>query len=303
MIKALLGPNGAGKSTYLRKLMGLETGQVDREMTMVFQEPLLFNLTVIENVSLGLRFRRDRAIKEKAARWLGNLGIAHLKSRRALTLSGGEAQKVALARAFVLEPRVLLLDEPFANLDLPAQLDLRSRLKNIIHDNGVETIWVTHNKAEALEIADHLMIMIDRKIVQEGPPEKVVQSPASEEIANFLGIENIFHGRVSRTEGRSFFENDRVRFEVAAEEKADAWAVVHPEDIIISEQPLAKTSARNTLAGAVSDVIKSGLTYRVTVKAGEEFKVNITRVSAEELALEPGKKVYLTFKATAVHIT
>jgi len=303
MIKALLGPNGAGKSTYLRRLMGLDIGKIDRQMTMVFQEPLLFDLTVKENVALGLRFRQDKAVKEKVGRWLENLGIAHLSARRTLTLSGGEAQKVALARAFVLEPKVLLLDEPFANLDLPAQLELRAKLKKIIHDNRVETIWVTHNKAEALEIADHLMIMIDRKIVQEGPPERVVQSPASEEIAVFLGIENIFHGRVVINDGRSYFENDRIRFEVATEGKADAWAVVHPEDIIISEQPIAKTSARNTIAGTVSDIIKSGLTYRILIKAGEEFKVNITRASADELTLTPGNNVYLTFKATAVHIT
>lgn len=303
MIKALLGPNGAGKSTYLRNFMGLENGQaVNREMTMVFQEPLLFDLTVFENVALGLRFRREKEIKEKVERWLENLGIFHLRSRRALTLSGGEAQKVALARAFVLEPKVLLLDEPFANLDLPAQLELRAKLKKIIHANRVETIWVTHNKAEALEIADSLMIMIDRKIVQEGSPEKVVQSPASEEIAGFLGLENIFHGEAVKTGERSYFENEKLRFEVAAEEKADAWAVVHPEDIIISEEPLAKTSARNTLSGTVSGIIKSGLIYRVMIDAGEEFKANITRASADELALTPGKSVYLTFKATAVHI-
>lgn len=302
MIKALLGPNGGGKSTYLRKLMGLGTGRVDRQMTMVFQEPLLFDLTVFENVALGLRFRHAKAVKEKVECWLENLGIAPLRSRRALTLSGGEAQKVALARAFVLEPKVLLLDEPFANLDLAAQLELRAKLKQIIHDSRVETIWVTHNKAEALEVADHLMIMIDRQVVQEGPPEKVVQHPATEEIAGFLGLENIFHGRVIKVDGHSYFENDRLRFEVATEEKTDAWAVVHPEDVIISEQPIAGTSARNTLPGSVSDIIKTGLTYRVLIQAGEEFKVNITRASADELAPAPGKKVYLTFKATAVHL-
>jgi molybdopterin-binding protein len=303
MIKALLGPNGAGKSTYLRNLMGLGSGRIDRNMTMVFQEPLLFDLTVLENVALGLRFRQEKAVKQKAERWLENFGITHLRSRRALTLSGGEAQKVALARAFVLEPQTLLLDEPFANLDLPTQLDLRAKLTKIIHDNRVETIWVTHNKAEALEIADHLLIMIDRQIVQEGPPEKVVQGPASEAIAAFLGLENIFHGRIVKTDGHSYFENDRLRFEVASEEKTKAWAVVHPEDIIISEHPLAKTSARNTLPGTVSDIIKTGLTYRVLIQAGEEFKVNITRASADELTLVPGKIAYLTFKATAVHLT
>lgn len=302
MIKALLGPNGAGKSTYLRKLMGIESGKIDSSMAIVFQEPLLFDLTVFENISLGLRFKKRKNIKSKTTEWMDRLGIFELKDRRALTLSGGEAQKVALARAFVMESQTLLLDEPFANLDFSTQLELRVKLKKIIHDNQIEAIWVTHNKAEALEIADYLIVMINRKIVQEGLPEKVVQSPATEEIAGFLGLENIFHGRVIKVDGRSYFENNQVRFEVVMDEKTDAWAVVHPEDIIISERPLAKTSARNTLPGIVSDIIKSGMIYRITINAGEEFRVNITRASAEELALTPGKNVYLTFKATAVHI-
>lgn len=229
MIKALLGPNGAGKSTYLRRLMGIESGKVDLTMAMVFQEPLLFDLSVFENIALGLRFCKVKEIKKKVYFWMEKLLISHLKERRAVTLSGGEAQKVALARALALDPKTLLLDEPTANLDLPSQVSLRSELKKLIAENKLNAVWVTHNKVEALEVADNLMIMINFQVVQEGKPEEVVQRPATPEIASFLGIENIYHGRVAG----SFFENSKVRFEVVAEDKESAWVIVHPEDIIL----------------------------------------------------------------------
>lgn len=302
MIKALLGPNGAGKSTYLRQLMGLDTGKVDRETAMVFQEPLLFDLTVNENVALGLRFRRSRQIETQVDRWLEIFNIQHLKKRRALTLSGGEAQKAALARALAIEPRRLLLDEPFANLDLPSQRSLLEELKTIIADNDIETIWVTHNKAEALAVADHLMIMMDFKIVQEGLPQAVVCNPNSVEVAAFLGVDNLFFGLVKAENGRRLFENQKVRFETAAEAKDHAWAVVHPEDIILSPEPLTGTSARNCLRGKVAEIVPLGLTYRLRIEAGERFTVDITKVSAEEMRVSRGQEFFLIFKATAVHI-
>lgn len=299
MIKALLGPNGAGKSTYLRRLMGIENGTVDIEMAMVFQEPLLFDLTVFENIALGLRFRKIKEIKKKAYFWMEKLLISNLAERRAVTLSGGEAQKVALARALVLDPKTLLLDEPFANLDLPSQLALRREIKEIINENKMTAVWVTHNKGEALEVADNLMIMINFQVVQEGKPEDVVQKPATPEIASFLGIENIYHGRIAG----SVFENSKVRFEVVAEDKEPVWAIVHPEDIILSREPLKGTSARNCLPGIIDGLDQTGLTYVISIKAGEIFKVRITRSSKEELALAVGQEVYLTFKATAVETT
>lgn len=188
MIKALLGPNGAGKSTYLRRLMGLGSGKINLEMAMVFQEPLLFNLTVFENISLGLKARRIANIKEKVLNWMEIFEISHLKDRRATKLSGGEAQKVSLARAMVLEPKILLLDEPFANLDFRSQITIKEKIKTIIKEKKIETIWVTHNKNEALEVADYIMVMIDGQLVQEGKPEQIVGQPATKEIAYFVEI-------------------------------------------------------------------------------------------------------------------
>ncbi|OGC08668.1 hypothetical protein A2526_04250 [candidate division WOR-1 bacterium RIFOXYD2_FULL_36_8] len=190
MIKALLGPNGTGKSTYLRRLMGLESGAINLEMAMVFQEPLLFNLTVFENISLGLKARGSKNIKEKVTHWMEIFGISHLKERRATTLSSGEAQKVSLARAMVLDPKVLFLDEPFANLDFRSQIIIKNKIREIIKENNIDTIWVTHNKNEALEVADYIMIMIDGKIVQEGEPKEVLKNPSTKEIRLFLDVYN-----------------------------------------------------------------------------------------------------------------
>ena len=135
--------------------------------------------------------------------------------------------------------------------------------------------------------------------MQTGQPEEVLQKPATKEVADFLGIENIFHGEIRDKNGQSIFENDRVSFAAAAVEKADAWVVVHPEDILLSLEP-TKTSARNCLRGTVLAVEPAGLIYRTQIKAGEIFIANITRASVEELGVAPGKELYLTFKATAV---
>jgi len=204
----------------------------------------------------------------------------------------------SLARALAIEPKTLLLDEPTANLDLSSQVRVRAALKKLISENNLDAIWVTHNKAEALAVADQLLIMINWKIVQEGKPEDVLQRPANRAVAVFLGIENIFHGSIFG----SIFKNQKICFEVAALDQASVWAIVHPEDIILSAEPLRGVSARNCLAGVVAELNQTGLTYLVKINAGEIFKVLITRSSKEELALTIGQKIFLTFKATAVKV-
>ena len=302
MITALLGPNGAGKSTYLREQIGLHTGRLQPESAMVFQEPLLFDLTVQENVALGLKFKHAESIAEKTRYWLKFFEIEHLGHRRALALSGGEAQKVALARALAPEPKILYLDEPFSNLDSVARQALKTKLCERITARAIRTVWVTHDKAEALTLADQLMIMLNFQIVQTGTPQDVIQKPATPEIASFLGVDNIFQGHLDARHGRTFFSNDRIQFETAEGVAGPAWVIVHPEDIILSAMPLTGTSARNSLPGRVTAVLSSGLTYQVEIDAGERFHVAVTRAASDELSLHSGANIYLTFKATAVHV-
>ena len=206
-VLAIVGPNGAGKSTLLLTLARLlkpKQGEIRfdgrptsaesdtayrRRVALVMQDPLLFDTSVIENVASGLIFRgisKDE-IKRKAPLWLERLGIAHLSKRRASQLSGGEAQRVSLARALVLDPELLLLDEPFSALDPPTRASILDDLDVLLAETSTTTIFVTHDLQEALQLADRMAVVIDNRLRQVGQSGKLFKSPADEEVARFLG--------------------------------------------------------------------------------------------------------------------
>jgi ABC-type sulfate/molybdate transport systems ATPase subunit/uncharacterized protein YdcH (DUF465 family) len=215
-ILGVIGPNGSGKSTLLRVIGLLETpatGAVRvrgarpagparlaarRRMASVFQGPLLADTTVAENVALGLRFRGVPAAprRSRVERWLDRFGIRELAGRSALGLSAGEAQRVALARALVLEPEVLLLDEPFAALDPPARDALLADLGPILRRERVSTVFVTHERTEAQALADRVAVLLRGRVVQLDTPERLFHAPVSEEVARFVGVETIAAGHV-----------------------------------------------------------------------------------------------------------
>ena len=202
-VLALIGPNGAGKSTLLRVLGLLESpvaGEVRfrgaavtpraalavrRRMASVFQEALLADTTVRENVALGLRFRGERGLGavSRVGKWLGRFGIAHLAERRARTLSGGEAQRAALARALVMEPEVLLLDEPFSSLDPPTREGLIDDLGRILREERTTAVLVTHDRGEAMALGDRVGVLMDGRLLQVDGAAQVFRAPATEEIA------------------------------------------------------------------------------------------------------------------------
>ncbi len=207
-VLAVVGPNGTGKSSLLLTLARLlqpRSGNLSwagvpikelalleyrRRIALVLQEPLLLDMPVFENVALGLRYRGvARAhITEKVNRWLQRVGIAGLCDRPGSNLSGGEAKRVSLARAFVLNPELLLLDEPFSALDAPTRLRLLDDLKAILLETGTTTIIVTHDLKEAARLATRVAVMLDGKIAQIGASQEVFSNPASPEIASFLGL-------------------------------------------------------------------------------------------------------------------
>lgn len=205
-VMAVVGPNGAGKSTLLLTLARLlkpEEGEIlfngrrveaepdtiyRRRIALVMQDPLLFDTSVFDNVASGLRFRgipKDE-IRQRVPLWLERLGVAHLAKRRANQLSGGEAQRVSLARAMVLEPQLLLLDEPFSALDPPTRSRLLEDLGLLLEKTASTTIFVTHDMAETNQFSGRMAIIIGNRLRQIGEPDEVFSSPADEEVARFL---------------------------------------------------------------------------------------------------------------------
>ncbi len=207
-VLAIVGPNGAGKSSLLLVLARLlhpgqgeilfngksAQGEPDlayrRRLALVLQDPLLFDTSVYENVASGLKFRGlpAKEIQPKVEIWLERLGISHLARRRANELSGGEGQRVSLARALVLEPELLLLDEPFGALDPPTRARLLEDLGQILPAAKTTTILITHDLKEAAKLADRVAVLLDGQIVQIGAPQEVFASPTNPEVAAFLGI-------------------------------------------------------------------------------------------------------------------
>jgi tungstate transport system ATP-binding protein len=206
-VLAIVGPNGAGKSTLflvLARLLKAAQGQIffngrpidsfhdleyRRQIALVLQEPLLMDMSVYENAAIGLKFRgRPKAqIEERVNHWLDRLGVAHLSHRPARKLSGGEAQRVSLARAFVLQPDLLLLDEPFTALDAPTRIRLLEDLKSVLAETRMTTIFITHDLQEALKLASRMAVILDGRIEQNGHPQDVFDQPTNNRVAGFLG--------------------------------------------------------------------------------------------------------------------
>lgn len=324
-VSAVIGPNGSGKTTLLLCLAlllkpaagkvlfkgrevsyGQSITETRRRFAVVFQEPLLLNTTVIENVILGLKLRGmpSQAIIKRAEYWLERFGIRPLAQRQARTLSGGEAQRTSLARAFVLQPEVLLLDEPFAALDVPTRQALFGDMVNILQETRFTTVLVTHDRGEAQTLAQRITVLMEGRIVQSGSPREVFSFPASEDIARFVGVENILEGRVGACrEGVQEVSVEGQVIEVVSNcQMGQAVEIgIRPEDITISLTK-SSSSARNIFNGRIVSLIPNGPLVRVKVDCGFPLIALITRLSTEELNLETGIAVFVSFKATAIHV-
>ncbi len=254
-LTALLGPSGCGKTTLLRIVAGLEfpdSGQIlldnesaterhvrERQVGFVFQHYALFkHMSVFENIAFGLRVkpRRDRPseaqIREKVTRLLELVQLDWLADRKPSALSGGQRQRIALARALAVEPRVLLLDEPFGALDAQVRKELRRWLRRLHDELQVTSIFVTHDQEEALEVADEIVVMNRGRIEQAGAPASVYNQPATPFVYSFLGNVNLFHGRVHN----GFLETGGAAFDAPDHRDArdtSGTAYVRPHDIDI----------------------------------------------------------------------
>jgi len=324
---AILGPSGSGKSTLLRVLGLLEKptrGRItldgravepgDRQgrmmMAAVFQNPYLFKGTVAENVAYGLALRRvPRAEREeRVAAALERVGLAGTQKASALRLSGGEAQRVALARALVLEPRILLLDEPLSYLDPLIKRRLVTDFSEILSAEGVTALYVTHDQDEAMVVADRVTIINEGQIVRSGDVDEVMTLPTTEWVADFIGMETALRGRiVGRSEGVAEVSvgGERVFAVSDLPVGVDVFVGIRPEDVLLFDAAadIPPSSARNRIRMRVDGVERRGGTDRISLSSnGFRIAASVSRASAREMGLKPGSDVVALFKATSVTV-
>lgn len=326
-ILCLAGPNGSGKTTLLLTLCCLLEGREGRMLfsgrpvagrsavlayrrrtATVFQEPLLFDATVHDNVASGLKIRGlpRHELRRRVAENLERFRIGHLAGRAARKLSGGEAQRTSLARAFAIRPDILFLDEPFSALDAPTREALIEDLERILRDTGVSVVMATHDQAEALRLADTLAVMRRGAIVQAGPPEEVVNFPADEFVASFVGMGTVLRGRVTGAgQGtvRVAVADTVIECTGGAAPGQQVILCIRPENVTLARPGIEDgDSARNRFSGTVTRIIPAGHFLRVQLDCGFFLSTHITYQSREELGLAEGSAVSVSFKATAVHL-
>ena len=279
-LTALLGPSGSGKSTLLRVIAGLEqpdSGQVlisgedstgtrvqDRNVGFVFQHYAAFkHMTVFDNIAFGLRIKGEGSgtIRERVKKLIELVHLQGFERRYPNQLSGGQRQRMALARALAVEPRVLLLDEPFGALDAKVREELRTWLRRLHDDVHVTTIFVTHDQEEAMDVAEQIVVMNHGRVEQSGDPRHLYEDPASEFVMSFVG---------------------------PAHRLGEAW--VRPHDIDIRHEPNGRT-----IEAMVDRIVPLGFEVRVelTLQDGEGFSVQLTRDEVDLLELQEGQIVYV----------
>jgi tungstate transport system ATP-binding protein len=327
---ALIGPTGAGKTTLLRIIdlleipgageiyfdgkciprSGKQRLEIRRRMSFIHQKPQVFNLSVYDNVACGLIWRGEEKnkIAGKVDHILEMVGLKGYENRNARTLSGGEAQRVALARSLVLEPEVLLLDEPTANLDPVSTTNIEQLISYVARQHNTTMIIATHDMSQGQQLADRIGVLLDGRLVQTGNATDIFRSPQNEEVAHFVGMENIIEGVIiANNEGIATVDiggnHDGIQVQAVSSYPAgkDVYACIRPEDITLALSS-TRSSARNSFRAKVTQVTFLGPLSRVEISCGFRLVVLVTRISAEELNLQVGREVYATFKATGVHI-
>jgi molybdate/tungstate transport system ATP-binding protein len=314
----LMGPTGAGKTVLLEAIAGLtrvDRGRIlvrGRDVTglpsekrgvgIVYQDQALFpHLSVRENIAYGLRFHHvgKEEGKKRLIRLTQLLGIHHLLSRLPVNLSGGEKQRVALARALIVQPHVLLLDEPLSAIDPVFREEIRNALK-VVHENSNTTfLMVTHDFGEALALADRGAVIHRGSIEQVGAIHDIFHRPASIAVAEFVGMKNLFEANF-RDGAATIQQGFRVRLN-RQPDPHHRYVAIRPEEITVSRDS-PSPNRENTFPGNVSAVVSQGFAYELHVKTGDlTFKALVTKRSLVDLGLQEGREVYISFDSASVH--
>ncbi len=324
---SIIGPNGTGKSTLLVSLAGLvkrEAGELSfqgrrvdngtevlafrRRVAMVFQEPLLFDATVYDNVASGLKIRgmgrsRIRPVVEEN---LALFGISHLSSRSARKISGGEAQRTSLARAFATDPELILLDEPFASLDPPTKESIIEDLGHVMRIKHTTAIMATHDRMDALRLSSRIAVMDGGRIVQIGTPSSVIHQPVNETVALFVGVETMLAGEVRGSSGGVLevgINHQSIYGTGAFSLGERVMCFIRPESVMVFPADYAAdSSARNVFPGTVTKIQTIGLLFRIQIDCGFPLSAHVTQQAMDDLHIETGMRIVAVFKATAVHV-
>ncbi|RJO61680.1 MAG: ABC transporter ATP-binding protein [Dehalococcoidia bacterium] len=323
----IIGPTGAGKTSLLRLLDllewpssgnilidGADTGcpskkrlELRRRMAFVQQKPIAFNMSVFDNVACGLRWRHvaANAVKSNVDEVVEKVGMAGYQKQNARTLSGGEMQRVAIARALVTQPEILFLDEPTANLDPTSTVSIENILYNIRNEAKITVVMSTHDMSQGQRLGRRIGVIINGRLHQVGTPTDIFSAPSSREVAEFVGIDNIWSGEVVTRENNliGIHINNHIIQSIAEFNVGDAVDVlIRPEEITLTLSA-DHTSARNTFSCKIVSMSSQGPLVRVILDGALPVLALITQKSANEMGLEPGKLVYASFKATALHVT
>jgi tungstate transport system ATP-binding protein len=319
-ILALLGPNGSGKTTLLKILALLEkpTGGENKfqgkivteknaermrlQSAMVFQRTLLFSTTVYNNVAYGLKMRKmpKKIIEEEVKKALKLVRLEGFEKRSAKKLSGGEEQRVALARALVLKTKLLLLDEPTANLDPKNASILEEVIATVNRELKTTIVMATHNMFQAKTLPHRIALINNGRISEVGTAAEIF-GKLSKSLASFAAVDNTFAGTAKITEAGTTIVDvgNGVQIEATLQKQGETSIFISPQDIILSKNPL-KSSARNVFKGKIIQIADLGLLVKLTVDVGKPFTVQITKRSFSEMALNLNVEVFIVFKASSV---
>lgn len=327
-LTVLFGPSGCGKTTILRALAGLERPQrgtinfadetwldaehginllpQQRDVGFLFQDYALFpHLNVAANLGFGLRNLATDARRRRVDELLGLFELDGLAERFPHQISGGQRQRVALARALARRPRLLLLDEPLSALDAGLRESLRGRLRRQLAEFGVPTVVVTHDRVEAIALADQVVVLREGRVLQSGPVAQVFSQPRDLETARIVGVETVLPGEIIETHaGLATVRvgNASLTAVAPAESVRMVFVCLKGEDVVLQRTTAEGSSARNRLAAVVRSLTPEGPLVRIALDCGFELTALVTRPACDELRLQPGDAVTASFKAPAIHL-